>query len=115
MEVSGLIHHIGETQVISDKFKKRDIVLKLDASTPYPQFVQFQVTQAKCDVLNGYSIGDEVTVQFNLKGREHNGKFYNQLEVWKLEKIWSSQGAANANPSFSTGSNKVEDSSDLPF
>lgn len=119
MEVKGLIHHIGETQAISDKFKKRDIVLTLDPNGKYPQYVSFQVTQDKCSVLDEYKLGDEVNVHFNLRGREYNDvkgiRYFNTLEIWKLDKSGSSQGAGNANPSVSTGGNQVDDNQDLPF
>ena len=70
MEVSGQLKMKASTQVVSDKFSKRDFVLATDLSTPYPQFVSFQVTQDKCAVLDGYNVGDEIKVHFNLRGRE---------------------------------------------
>lgn len=119
MEVTGIVKVIGETQVISEKFKKRDIVITLDPTGKYPQFVQMQVTQDNCSKLDGISVGDEVRAQFNIKGREYNGtkgiQYFTTLEIWRIEKIGSSQGAANANPSFSTGGCNGNDNDDLPF
>lgn len=31
-------------------------------------------------------VGDSVTAQVDAESREHNGKFYTDLKVWKLEK-----------------------------
>ena len=88
MEVSGTIKEVFATQTISDKFKKREFVLTTDGSTPYPQHISFQVTKDNCDKLNSYSTGDEVSVHFNLKGREWSGpngvKYFNTLEAWKI-------------------------------
>ena len=42
-------------------------------------------------MLDQYNIGDELKVQFNLRGREWNGpqgiKYFNTLEVWRIEKV----------------------------
>lgn len=90
MEVTGILKVKSETQKVSEKFSKREFVLTTEASTPYPQHVQFQLTQDKCALLDGYSIGEEMKIQFNLRGREWNGpegtKYFNTLEAWKLEK-----------------------------
>lgn len=91
MEVTGQLKAKFDTQTVSDKFKKRDFVLATDLSTPYPQFISFQVTQDKCAVLDAYNVGDEVKVSFNLRGREHNGingiKYFNTLDAYKIEKV----------------------------
>ena len=89
MEVSGQLKMKASTQVVSDKFSKRDFVLATDLSTPYPQFISFQVTQDKCAVLDGYNVGDEIKVHFNLRGREYNNptkglQYFNTLEAWKI-------------------------------
>ena len=94
MEVTGQLKAKFDTQTVSDKFKKRDFVLATDLSTPYPQFVSFQVTQDKCSVLDGYNVGDEVKVSFNLRGREYNNptkgmQYFNTLECWRIEKLAS--------------------------
>ena len=64
-------------------FKGR-FVLSTDLSTPYPQHISFQVTQDKCNMLDQFNPGDELRVQFNLRGREWNGpqgiKYFNTLD-----------------------------------
>ena len=40
--------------------------------------------QDKVQELAKYSTGDKVKVSFNLKGREYNGRWYNDLQIWKL-------------------------------
>jgi hypothetical protein len=91
MEVTGKFHMKQETQKVSDRFSKREFVLKTEANTPYPQFVSFQVTQEKCGLLDSYNEGDEIKVQFNLRGREWNGPqgvmYFNTLEAWRIEGV----------------------------
>ena len=91
MEIIGKFKEIFAEQIVSEKFKKRDFILTTESSTPYPQHISFQVTQDKCNLLNSYSIGDEVKVHFNLRGREWNSpngiKYFNTLEAWRIEGV----------------------------
>ena len=64
------------------------------ATNMYPQDIQFQLTQDKCNLIDSLVIGDEVEVSFNLNGREWvnpkgESKFFNTLDVWKISKIGS--------------------------
>jgi len=129
MEVTGTLKAKFDTQKVSDRFQKREFVLTTDASTPYPQHVSFQVTQDKCGILDQYSEGEELRVQFNLRGREWNGpqgiKYFNTLEAWRIEKIQggNNSGQSTQNTNQATNSNtaapvftgNVENNDDLPF
>jgi hypothetical protein len=113
MEIIGQLKVKSDTQVVSEKFKKREFVLTTEASTPYPQHVSFQVTQDKCDILDKFNEGDELKVQFNLRGREWNSpngvKYFNTLEAWRIERMGES--AKNDSPSFNAGN--PQDNDDL--
>lgn len=116
METTGIIKVIGETQRVSDKFQKREFVLTTEANTPYPQHVSFQLTQDKCELIQNYQIGEEIKIQFNLRGREWNGpqgiKYFNTLECWRIE----STGVAPAPTNLSEAHTKnTNDNDDLPF
>lgn len=135
METTGQLKEVFATQSVSEKFKKREFVLTTDASTPYPQHVQFQLTQDKCSLLDGINPGEELKVSFNLRGREWNGpqgvKYFNTLEAWKIEKTGNagsttSAPAKNSNsapaaaasasaPASPTFHSSTSDDDDLPF
>jgi hypothetical protein len=127
MEVTGQLKLKYDTQKVSEKFQKRDFVLATDLSTPYPQFVSFQVTQDKCTMLDNFNQGDEIKVQFNLRGREWNGpqgiKYFNTLEAWRIEKVGAGQSAAPAqnnsgmqeNTAAPVFNSSISDNDDLPF
>ncbi len=127
MEVTGQLKLKYDTQKVSDKFQKRDFVLATDLSTPYPQFVSFQVTQDKCTMLDSFNQGDEIKVQFNLRGREWNGpqgiKYFNTLEAWRIEKVGDGQSSAPAqnnagmqeNTAAPVFNSSISDNDDLPF
>ena len=38
----------------------------------------------KVQDLSKYQVGDKVKVSFNLKSREYNGRWYNDLQIWKI-------------------------------
>jgi ribosomal protein L4 len=89
MEVKGKVKRIGIEEVISEKFKKRTIVL--ETGDKFPQVVELQAAQDKCDLLNDLEIDQDVTVHFNLRGREWTNKegvikVFNTLDLWKVEK-----------------------------
>lgn len=126
MEISGQIKVIFDTQIVSEKFKKRDIVIATDLNTPYPQECIFQLNQDKCNILDNFREGDEVKAQYNLKGRSWSSpqgiKYFNTLEIWRIEKI----GSASNSPSQSNNSmndtnhspvfiSSIDDSENLPF
>ncbi len=130
MEVVGTLKTKFETQKVSDRFQKREFVLTTEANTPYPQHVSFQVTQDKCSILDQFNDGEELKVQFNLRGREWNGpqgiKYFNTLEAWRIEKMTggnsnaSSQNNNQSNNSINSSSTpvftgNVGDNDDLPF
>jgi single-strand DNA-binding protein len=119
MEVIGTIKVKFDTQRVSEKFQKREFVLTTEANTPYPQHISFQVTQDKCTVLDQFNEGDEVKVQFNLRGREWNGpqgiKYFNTLEAWRIERAQA--GSTTAQPGSNTNqapSNNSMNSSSAP-
>lgn len=90
MELTGQIREIHEPEQVSDKFKKRDFVITTDPMGKYPQHVIVQMTQDKCDVLDGFKVGESVKAHINIKGREWNGQrgvqYFNTIECWKLDK-----------------------------
>ncbi len=87
LEVKGNLYKKFETQSKSNAFQVREFVLKLDGQ--YPQLVKFQLTQDRCDVLNNFQENDDINVHFDLRGREWEGKFFTNLNAWKIEKIAS--------------------------
>lgn len=104
MEVTGILKVKFDTNVVSERFKKRDFVLTVEPGSPYPQHVTFQLVQDKVNILDNFNVGDEVKVLFNLKGREWTSpqgevKYFNTIDAWRMEKVsaGSSQQSSNSN------------------
>lgn len=91
METTGRLKVKFDTQKVSDKFQKRDIVVTIDESTPYPQDILFQLAQDKCEIVNNIIVGEVVKVNFNLRGHEWKGpvetKYFNTLDAWNVCKV----------------------------
>ena len=87
--ISGAVYHIGQIEVVSEKFKKRDLVIQTNDGK-FSQLISVQMTQDKVDLLNNLNIGDMVECNINLRGREwtdRNGvkKFFNTIEAWSIQ------------------------------
>jgi hypothetical protein len=88
MQVKGKIVAIMPTQVVSEKFSKREFVV--ETPDQYPQQILFQLTQDKCTLLDTLQVGQEVDVHLNIRGRSWQNpqgetKYFNTLEAWKID------------------------------
>jgi hypothetical protein len=113
MELIGTLKEKFNTQEIGEKkFLKREFVIETESNTPYPQLISLQVTQDKCQLLDLYTIGDQVKCQFNLKGRKWDGpqgtKYFNTIDVWRIEKA-GSDGQTQVNNSVQNNSQGADD------
>jgi hypothetical protein len=91
-KATGTIRAAGETQQVSARFEKREFVLEIAENPRYPQLVQFQLTGNRCAALDDFRVGDEVEVEFSLRGREWTSprgevKYFNSLDVWAIEPV----------------------------
>jgi len=89
IEQTGKLHLIFDTKQVSERFTKREFVVELTDSK-YPQMVLFQLTGDRCSQLDSLQVGDEVRVEFSLRGREWKSpsgevKYFNSLDVWQIE------------------------------
>lgn len=117
---TGILKVKGNEQKVSDRFKKREFVLT-DNSPSYPQTILFQLTQDRCSLLDNANVNDEITVHFQLKGREWKNpqgetKFFNSLDVFKIERAKApSRNESNSEPSFNNETLVPTPDDDLPF
>ena len=86
-ETVGVLKLKKDTQVVNEKFSKREFVVTLDSTTQYPQHVPFQVSQDKCGLLDKFNVGDEIKLHVNLRGNEWNDRYFVNLECWKVELV----------------------------
>jgi len=87
-KLEGKLHDFWQTVQITDTFKKKEFVLETDEQ--YSQLVKFELTQDKCDLLDSLSIGQNITVHFNVRGRKWTNKegkdtYFVSLNAWRIE------------------------------
>ncbi|MEM8499849.1 MAG: DUF3127 domain-containing protein [Pseudomonadota bacterium] len=115
-KATGRLHKIFDTEPKSASFSVRDFVIEI-ADDKFPQMVKFQLTQEKCALIDDYSEGDEISVNFDLRGREWNDKYFTNLSAWRIELAGAHDEAprdatSEADPLASVG-NDFDD--DIPF
>lgn len=125
MEVTGKIKMIDVTKEVgASGFRKRDVVVTTDEQ--YPQHILVQFVQDKCDLLNGFAVGDAVKIEINLRGREWvnpQGEtvYFNTIQGWRIGKLQpeAPQQAAPPMPAAQAfepaPSFTEEEHDDLPF
>ncbi|MCB0514809.1 MAG: DUF3127 domain-containing protein [Chitinophagales bacterium] len=101
-EIEGRIISLGEIQQKTDTFRIREFVVQNDRNVNgsiFTDYIKFQLTQDRVELLNNYQLDENVKVHFNIRGRkwEKNGEdiYFNSLDAWKVEKL------IDANASFS--------------
>ena len=90
-EIKGKIKVLFDRQDFPSGFYKRDFVIT--SNEQYPQDIKFGALKERVEQLEGLSVEDEVTVKFDVKGREYNGNYYVDLNAWRIERGASSQAA----------------------
>ena len=100
IETTGRLHAIFETKQVSERFTKREFVVEIADNPKYPQTVLFQLTGDRTSQLDGMNVGDLVTIEFSLRGREWRSpagevKYFNSLDVWRIEPARAGRSANN--------------------
>lgn len=145
LEITGKLLVKYDTQVVSDRFKKREFVLELIDETPngnFTNYAKMQLVQNKTDLLDRFKEGDNVRVSFNIKGSRYdkNGtvSYFTNLDVWRIEPAeagnngnqnggyesaapsggynsGSSYSNSNSNAASSFSASPAQEADDLPF
>jgi len=114
LSVTGKIKLINETQTFPSGFTKREFVVT--TAEQYPQDIKFEMIKDKISALDKYRAGDELKVSFNIRGNEYQGKYFVNLQAWKLEGISSAPASEEPVPAEIPDTMlPPEEKDDLPF
>lgn len=126
MEITGKITKIFDTQTFQSGFKKREVIVTTQEQYPQPLSIEF--LQDKVDVVDQLTVGEDVKVSINLRGREWTSpdgvtKYFNSIVGWRVEKMSSENVSTDAGNSASANSfnsefsdlSKEDEIDDLPF
>lgn len=104
----------------TETFKTREFVIEKSEDINgriITNYVKFQCVQDKTSMPDRFNIGDEVKVQFNIKGSrwEKDGRvnYITNLDAWRMEGVKLSQDNGNAQTYSDAPPSDVVD--DLPF
>ena len=126
-ELTGKIIEIMELVQVSDRFRKQEFVIEKSENTgnfEFTDYIKFQMTQDRTNLITGFSVGDVVKVTFNIRGNkwEKQGvvNYFTNLDAWRVEKV--TDGATGDNqppPPPPNDENEIPPpettSDDLPF
>ncbi|MCS7077853.1 MAG: DUF3127 domain-containing protein [Bacteroidia bacterium] len=113
MELEGKLFRKYEEQIVGTKgFRKREFVIDYAENPSYPQKIKFELVQEKCAELDKFNEGDTIKVYFNIRGSEWQGKYYVNLNAWKLEKL--ADAANKPNTDTDTTAEKTLQADNLP-
>ena len=113
LKLNGKVKLISDLQSWDSGFTKREFVITTNEQ--YPQDVKLECIKDKTSLLDGFSEGDDVEVSFNVRGNEYNGKYYVNLQAWRLNKSGGAEPASEQAPSEPDFEPVGDDDDDLPF
>ncbi len=91
MEITGTVHNLGNSIIVSPTYQKRELVVKTDEQ--YPQYILIEFPQGKCnEYLDKLNHNDQIKVSINIRGREWvnpqgETKYFNSIKGWKVESL----------------------------
>jgi hypothetical protein len=93
-EITGKLVTKFDTVQRSESFKTREFVIEKSESNngrTFTSYIKFQCVQDKTTMVDRFNIGDEVKVQFNIKGTkwEKDGRvnYITNLDAWRMENV----------------------------
>jgi Domain of unknown function (DUF3127) len=115
-DLTGKIKLIQEAKTFDSGFTKREMVVIVEDGK-YPQEINIEFVQDKTSLLDNLQVGQEVTVTFDIRGREYNGRYFNNLQGWKITAPESAGSAYPDEQAFAppSGTPSDFDDGDIPF
>jgi len=112
-ELTGKIKLIQDPKTFDSGFTKREMVVVVEDGK-YPQEINLEFVQDKVALLDALQPGQQVTVSFDIRGREYNGRYFNNLQGWKVVTADDDQSTAAEEQYFSSPADTAGDD-DIPF
>jgi len=89
MEIKGNVYQISEVQKGTSKagkeWTRQNIVI--DTGDEYNPHLSISFLGEKCSLLDNLKINDEVNVHINLSSKEWSGKWFTNVNGWKIDLV----------------------------
>lgn len=108
MEITGIIKQIGGVITINGKngeMQKSTVII--ETQEEYPNSLAIDFFGDKMQQLAGLTQGALVHCVYNAKAREYNGKCFNSLNAYKIDRIQPQVPAAPPAPASSPTTNNI--------
>ena len=79
-------------------WSKQEFVLEYPDGNFTSQVCMLAFGQDKVQELDKYQVGDRVKVAFNIKSREYNGRWYTDIQIWRISPAGAAAPAAAPAP-----------------
>lgn len=114
--VEGKVKLIQDVQTFASGFQKREFVVTVEDGQ-YPQEINFECLGDKSELCAALTPDQQVTVHFDIRGREYNGRYFNNLVAWRIETDAApgAAPAAAAPAAADQGAPASADDENLPF
>ena len=119
-KITGKLVNIFQTVQKSEKFSMREFWVE-NSDGMYPQTHNFQLSQDKTKLIEGFQVGDTIDVSFNLQGRRWTNKegvesCFNSLDAWRIDRVGNTEHKVPMAQPTSTPEVSTDDDEDsLPF
>ena len=87
MEITGVLQNISEVETVGAKQTQKMTIIIEEVEKQYPNSLAIDVWGDKTMNAKAFNVGDMLKVTLNSKTREYNGKMYNSISAWKMEKV----------------------------
>lgn len=87
MQLKGTIVKIKDVQVISEKFKKQEVILKQEGVEYYSDVPVDFMQDKGIELAKGLKIGKVYEIDINLVGREWKDMHFISLKAWRVKEV----------------------------
>jgi hypothetical protein len=111
--VRGKVHYIGPTERFGkNDFRVRNVVLIQNEDAKWPNYIPIKFTEDDCETASDLSIGDEIEVEYYLRGRKWQKDRDSEIKYFCDIQFVDYQRVGNSQPTRPP--DQVPDS-DIPF
>jgi len=105
LSLKGTVETILPVETFDSGFQKQ--VLVVNTGGEYPQQIPVEFVKDSISKLENLQVGQPITVGINIRGNEYNGKYYANIQGWRVESGQMGQTQAAPAPQA--------DGDDIPF
>ena len=111
MEIQGKLIHVLESQKVGDSNSK--ITFVIEHGNEFPRKAAFNLWNDKMEKIMGYSIGDNLTVSYNIDSKSYKRKdgtigIITNLQAWRIT-------GDKEQPKQENAMGTIKKADDLPF